>query len=68
MKIIVSQNIDGHQPPQNKREQMWLKQHQKELKLAQKNGACPSCGAKLSENSVLFDHGYKYGFECEKCV
>ncbi|RXM72222.1 hypothetical protein [Clostridium tetani] len=68
MRIIVSQNIDGSELPKNKIEQMWLSQHQEELELAQKENICPTCRTKLSEDSILFDHGYKYGFECENCI
>lgn len=68
MRIILSQSIDAHQPPKSKTEQMWLEQHQRELQLAQQKNICPSCRAKLAKNSVLFDHGYKYGFECENCI
>lgn len=68
MKIVLSNNIDTHQLPRNRVERMWLKQHQQELLLAQQKNICPSCGAKLSKDSVLFDHGYKYGIECENCI
>lgn len=52
---------------ENKEHKKWKDEHQVLLKWAKENNSCPSCGATLVKDDILFDRGFKCGIDCEYC-